>query len=334
MSKVTLAVTMGDPAGIGPEVVLKGLERPQEFPGIAFVVVGVQSVLAETAQSLRLPFEWPFISRKEVSSLTSGTVAILEPPDIPTGPFALGILSPDAGRAGVMAVEYAVDMALESLADAIVTAPLNKEAIGLAGYDYPGHTELLQERTGSKKVVMMLCSDRLRVALVTIHRALRSAIEGLSEEAIFDCIRVTDEYLRRYFRLDKPRLAVAGLNPHAGEGGRFGDEESRIIQPAVDRAMGAGVECRGPLAPDTVFVRAAAGEFDAVVCMYHDQGLIPLKLLSFASAVNVTLGLPIVRTSVDHGTGFDIAGKGVASAASLENAVKLAATIVRNLRQQ
>ncbi len=323
---------MGDPAGIGPEIVLKLLNDRGRFPGIAFVVCGSEAILEDTAASLKQLCNWREGGPTDIAVLTAGEAMVLEPPGIPDGPFRPGELSREAGRAAMLSVKLAADLAKAGAVDGLVTAPINKEAIALAGFSCPGHTEFLAQRTGTDKVVMMLCSEKLRVSLVTVHQQLRAAVDSLSTDTILDCIRITANDLRRYFNINSPRLAVAGVNPHAGEAGRFGSEEIRIIEPAVNLAKELGIDCTGPLPPDTVFVQAADGHFDAVVCMYHDQGLIPLKLLSFGRAVNVTLGLPIVRTSVDHGTAFDIAGEGVASVSSLVEAVRLAADIVGNLR--
>jgi 4-hydroxythreonine-4-phosphate dehydrogenase len=239
-----------------------------------------------------------------------------------------------SGRASVQYVEKAVDLAQQGAIDAITTAPINKESIALAGYTHPGHTEILAERTGTTKKVMMLAGGPLRVALVTIHVGLAEVPGLLSAEKIFDTIRITNEALVNLFGVARPRIAVCGLNPHAGEGGRFGSEEARLIQPAIERAQAEGVDCSGPHPPDTVFHRAAKGSFDAVVAMYHDQGLIPLKLLAFESGVNITLGLPIIRTSVDHGTAFDIAGQGIANPDSMVEAIKLAACFARRRKRK
>lgn len=332
MSLITLALTMGDPAGIGPEIILKLLNDRGRFPGTAFVVCGSEAVLEDATARLKQPCSWCEGRPSDVAVLRAGEAMILEPPGIPDGPFCPGELSREAGRAAMLSVKLAVDLAKAGTVDGLVTAPINKEAIALAGFSCPGHTEFLAQRTGTDKVIMMLCSEKLRVSLVTVHQQLRAAVDSLSTDAILECIRITADGLRRYFGIENPRLAVAGLNPHAGEGGRFGDEEVRIIAPAISLAKESGINCTGPQPPDTVFVQAVNGHFDVVVCMYHDQGLIPLKLLSFGRAVNVTLGLPIVRTSVDHGTAFDIAGKGVASVSSLVEAVRLATNIVGNLR--
>jgi len=216
--------------------------------------------------------------------------------------------------------------------DAMVTGPIAKSALHAAGYPFPGHTEMLASLCRTTDYAMMMAGDRLRVSLVTIHTPLAEVAAMLDQQGVFRLIRLTHHALVRDFGISRPRIAVAGFNPHAGEGGLFGDEEGRKISPAVSRAIAAGWQVAGPLPPDTVFYRALSGEFDAVVCMYHDQGLIPFKLIHFVDGVNVTLGLPIVRTSVDHGTAYDIAGKGLANPASLGAACRLAALMVANRR--
>jgi 4-hydroxythreonine-4-phosphate dehydrogenase len=221
-------------------------------------------------------------------------------------------------------IAEAVRLSVRGEVDAITTAPISKKALSDAGYSYPGHTELLAELTGTAHYVMMLAGEKLKVVPVTIHCALRDVFRLLTTEKIVTAISITHRTLQDYFRLPQPRIAVAALNPHAGEGGLFGNEEEKIIVPALEQAHALGIDAAGPLPPDTLFYHAAAGRYDAVVCMYHDQALIPLKLLHFDEAVNVTLGLPIIRTSVDHGTAYDIAGTGRANPASLSNALKMA----------
>jgi len=222
-------------------------------------------------------------------------------------------------------IAEAVRLSVRGEVDAITTAPISKKALSDAGYSYPGHTELLAEMTGTNHYAMMLAGEKLKVVPVTIHCALSDVFRLLTADKIVTAIRITHSALQEYFRLPQPRIAVAALNPHAGEGGLFGNEEEKIIVPALDKAHALGIDTAGPLPPDTLFYHAAAGRYDAVVCMYHDQALIPLKLLHFDEAVNVTLGLPIIRTSVDHGTAYDIAGTGRANPASLANALKMAA---------
>jgi 4-hydroxythreonine-4-phosphate dehydrogenase len=214
--------------------------------------------------------------------------------------------------------------------DAIVTAPINKEAMHLAGYRYPGHTELLAELTRSREVGMMIVGGPLKIQFATTHVAIRDLASALNPERVERAIRLAVRALRDYFNIAAPRIGVAALNPHAGEAGLFGDEERKMILPAVHRARSVGIDARGPLAADTLFGKAAAGEYDGVVAMYHDQGLIPLKLVAFGKCVNLTVGLPIIRTSVDHGTAYDIAGKGVADPGSLIEAMKLAAWLAES----
>lgn len=221
-------------------------------------------------------------------------------------------------------VEHAASACLDGSGAGIVTCPINKAAINASGYHFPGHTELLAELCGVDKVVMMLAGERLKVCLVTTHLAYRDVPERLNSEEILDTIRIAAESLSRQLGIANPRLAVLALNPHAGEDGLFGDEEQRLIQPAIDQARAAGIDADGPHSADTLFYFAAKGQYDAVICMYHDQGLIPLKLLHFDDGVNVTLGLPIVRTSVDHGTAYNLAGSGEANTTSLVAALKMA----------
>jgi 4-hydroxythreonine-4-phosphate dehydrogenase len=231
-------------------------------------------------------------------------------------------------------IAEAVRLALQGEVDAITTAPISKKALADAGYSYPGHTELLAELTGTQHYAMMLAGEKLKVVPVTIHCALRDVFRLLTTEKIVTAMRITHGALQEYFNLPQPRIAVAALNPHAGEGGLFGEEEGTLIAPALEQARTMGIDVSGPVPPDTLFYHAAAGRYDAVICMYHDQALIPLKLLHFDEAVNVTLGLPIIRTSVDHGTAYDIAGTGRANPASLVNALKMAAMMAESKKSR
>jgi 4-hydroxythreonine-4-phosphate dehydrogenase len=286
-----IGITVGDPSGIGPEIAAKAAAEPA-------VAAACEPVLYGPA-----------------------TPEALEP-------FPAGIVSPDSARAAHAAIVAAVDDAKAGRIHAIATAPIHKEAFHAAGLPWPGHTELLAELTGSRRVAMMFHSEPLRVVLATVHMPLARVPEAITPERLADIIDLTAEALPRFGR-SEPRLALAGLNPHAGEGGLLGLEEIEVLVPAVTAARARGIRIDGPLPGDTVFVRASRGEFDAVIACYHDQGLIPVKLLAFGRAVNVTLGLPIVRTSVDHGTAFDIARRGVADASSMVHAVLLAARLAR-----
>jgi 4-hydroxythreonine-4-phosphate dehydrogenase len=320
---------MGDPSGVGPEIVLKALSDQTIYDLCRPVVLGDRAALSKDfkGQEKRVFNE---ISR---SSEAKGTLAYLD--IIPLSNLEKGCIIPghptvEGGAAMVKYVISAVEMAQDRELEAIVTCPINKALMRQAGYAYEGHTELIARLTKTEDYVMMLAGDKLRVALVTTHCALSQVSEQLDTKKIYKTIAITSKALETDFGLRRPRLAVAALNPHAGESQLFGSEEEQIIRPAVTRARNEGFQVEGPLPADTLFHKAASGRFDAVVAMYHDQGLIPLKLLHFSDAVNVTLGLPIIRTSVDHGTAYDIAGKGSADASSLKAAIKLAVTMVEN----
>jgi 4-hydroxythreonine-4-phosphate dehydrogenase len=256
---------------------------------------------------------------------TSGTVDVIDKTDLDPEKISWGKPSGLTGRAMITYIKHAVDMAIAGDIAAVVTAPINKTAMKMAGSKFLGHTEYIAHRTKADDFVMMMAGKQLRVALVTIHMPLKEAAASLSTENIFKTIKITHGALKSRFGLKNPRLAVAGLNPHAGEQGLFGSEENEIILPAVQKAADSGMDVYGPLPPDTVFYHACKGKYDTVVCMYHDQGLIPFKLLHFADGVNTTLGLPVIRTSVDHGTAYDIAGTGKADSGSMSAAIRMAA---------
>ena len=333
VAPLPLLVTMGDPAGIGPEIVAKAAAAGELDDA---VVVGDVGVLrrAATACGLVLPvaaLEHP----SDRGACPPGALAVCPPPGLADGlaALAVGAIDARAGAAAARCIEQAVAWVRSGAGRAIVTAPIHKEALSAAGVAFPGHTEMLQSLAAVPgaplpPVRMMLANDELRVVLVTIHLSLRRAIDALSTDGIVQTLAITHEAGLR-FGISAPRIAVAGLNPHAGEGGLFGDEEIRLIAPAIAQARAAGIAASGPYAPDTVFMRARdasgkPGEFDFVVAMTHDHGLIPVKYLGVEQGVNVTLGLPFVRTSPDHGTAFDIAGRGVADPASLVAAARMA----------
>jgi 4-hydroxythreonine-4-phosphate dehydrogenase len=305
-------LTVGDPAGIGPEVVLRALDAPPR-PAADIVVYGPLAVLVERAGrfGLRVPQDL-------------GVRVV----DVPTeGPILLGRISVAAGKAAAQAVLLAVRDALAGRVQAIVTAPLNKESLRAGGYPWPGHTELLAEAAGTPDVAMLFVGGGLRVVLLTIHRPLRSVPDAITGEEVCRIARLLHRELPR-FGVARRRIALCGLNPHAGEAGLFGREEIEVLEPAVVALRGEGLDIHGPFPADSLFVRAQRGEFDAVIAGYHDQGLIPVKLAGFGHAVNVTLGLPFVRTSVDHGTGFDIVERGVADPTSLIEAMKVAVSLI------
>ncbi|RYF08765.1 MAG: 4-hydroxythreonine-4-phosphate dehydrogenase PdxA [Comamonadaceae bacterium] len=338
-SALPIAITQGDPAGIGPEIIAKAFrDAPADLLGC--FVVGDMATLRRAVRCIERPGQTclpvAHISGiAEAMAVPARCMPVLQLPGI-AGPLPWGRVSAQAGRAAADCVEWAARAALQGQVGAVVTAPLHKEALSAAGVHYPGHTELLQAEAARHKGValanmpvrMMLANDELRTVLVSIHVSLRAALDAVTHENVLRTLRITHAALARSLGR-RPRIGVAGLNPHAGEGGLFGTEELDAIAPAIADARAEGIDARGPFAPDTVFMRARhtpahPGEFDVVVAMYHDQGLIPVKYLGVDQGVNVTLGLPLVRTSPDHGTAFDIAGQGVADASSLIEAVRMA----------
>ena len=327
----TLLLTMGDAAGIGPEIICRA-HHQGALAGV--VVVGDVQVLRRAAQvvagDLGQCMVALFDAVPNVTAVPAGCLPLLQAPGLPAdlADVPWGQIDARAGAAAARCIEHAVQLVQSGQASGIVTAPIHKEALSLAGVPFLGHTEMLQHLAAAPgraapPVRMMLANDELRVVLVTIHLSLRKAIEALDFDAVLSTLHIAHAAAARWGQ-ERPRIAVAGLNPHAGEGGLLGDEEVRFIAPAVQAAAAQGLLVSGPYAPDTVFMRARRGEFDIVVAMTHDHGLIPVKYLGVEQGVNVTLGLPFVRTSPDHGTAFDIAGTGVADAASLVAAVRMA----------
>lgn len=329
----TIGITMGDPAGIGAEVVLKTLAEPSVRRLARFVVYGLNEVLTYEADRQEIDPFWYRVqhdSARTVRSI-SERVVVHDYDEFDGMIQAPRRASKAGGLASKTFVEDAISDALRPddharHLDAVVTGPISKTSWSMAGFKWPGHTELLAHRSRAKRTVMMFVSPRLRVALATAHIPLMKLRDVLTIGRVFDPIDLGHQACLD-LGIESPRIAVAGLNPHAGEGGLFGDEETRVIGPAIEMARNAGIDVTGPLSPDTVFIAAASGTYDLVVAMYHDQGLIPLKLLGWDSAVNLTLGLPIVRTSPDHGTAFDRAGRNTSSAGSLRAAVELAAQL-------
>jgi len=325
---VRLLITMGDPCGIGPEVCLKALASGRLPGDAALTVVGSAAVLERTAGEVGLAFD---LRAVEEPVQGAGERGVLDLVNFPLGLLSRREPSAESGRASLDYIEAAAREVLGGRADGLVTCPISKEAIGAAGSPHPGHTEMLGELSGGKPV-MLLVSGRLRVAFATTHLAFSEVPSLLTCEAIASTGRALAEGLKRFFAVEEPRIAVCALNPHAGDGGRFGDEEGRIVRPAVERLLAAGWNASGPYPSDTLFARALAGDFDGVVALYHDQGMIPIKLSGLGEVVNVTLGLPFVRTSPGHGTAYDIAGRGVADPASTVRAIRLAADMVRAAR--
>ena len=332
----TIGITLGDPYGIGPEVVAKALADDALRARANYVIFGFSEQFSYAYDLAEASYPW-FRDRHENLRAYSRPIMVLDydelanPPVMERGPSIWG------GRASMAFLEDAIDACRRGLLNALVTAPISKQAWRLAGYRYPGHTELLAKKTGARDVAMMFVAPRpgspiavhrdwgpLKVVLATIHEPLLAIRDLLTIGNVFSKIELADAALRGFFGLPRPRIAVCGLNPHAGESGRFGDEETRIIEPAIFMASENGIDVTGPYPADTLFHRALGGEFDCVIAMYHDQGLIPVKLLAFDDSVNLTLGLPFVRTSPSHGTAFDIAGRNKANAGSMRAAIALA----------
>lgn len=319
-----LAVTLGDPDGIGPEIILKAWMALRDSD-TAFAIHADPSLLQPAAQLLNAPRPEPVTTPGEARAVFQDAPPVFALPSCQSGPAA-----------AIASIEAAVDAALAGDAAGVVTAPVSKTRLYNEGFAFPGHTEFvahLSERTpmdGARGPVMMLAGPELRTALVTIHLGLRDALDQITLERIVHTAQVTAEALVRDFAIEKPRLAVAGLNPHAGENGALGSEEIEIIGPTVAQLRALGIDARGPLPPDTMFHAEARATYDAAICLYHDQGLIPVKTLDFHGGVNVTLGLPVIRTSPDHGTAFDIAGTGEARADSLIAALNLARSMAQS----
>ncbi|HZN33760.1 MAG TPA: 4-hydroxythreonine-4-phosphate dehydrogenase PdxA [Pirellulaceae bacterium] len=325
-----IAVTMGDPAGIGPEVCLHLLADAGIARRCAPVVFGDAEILRRVSAAARLPLNSPVITPQEWQANCTQIAAptIVDWRAVDAERVQPGVVSAATGRAGFTYVERAIDAALAGQVAAVSTAPLNKEALNAAGVRYPGHTEIFADRTKAPRSCMMQYSEEITCTFVTVHVGYRDVPGLLTKERILDVIELTADALAR-LRSKRPKIVVCGLNPHAGEHGLFGDrEEERIIVPAIEAARAQGIEIEGPLPPDTAFLPAKRKATDAFVCMYHDQGHIPVKALAFDSAVNTTLGLPIVRTSVDHGTACDIAWQGKANPSSIFSAVQLALRLI------
>ncbi len=318
-----MAVSMGDAAGIGPEVVLKALTSSGISNLCLPLIIGDHRVFREILPPLGL--DLPVHVYRDVSQVRWGRkgLHILQIGDAPETLPVPGRIDTGWARAAMAAVAAGVKMVQREERAALVTAPINKEGIHRAGYTFQGHTDYLASLTGTRDYAMMLVGGDIRVVLVTVHIPLRDVSRSLKKDEIIRKIFLAHEAMIR-FRVPEPKIAVAGLNPHGGEGGGFGDEEARVIAPAVAAARGAGLAVAGPLPPDTLFYKMARGEYDVAVVMYHDQGLIPLKMAAFDRGVNITLGLPFIRTSPDHGTAYDIAGRGIADPSSMIEAVKTA----------
>jgi 4-hydroxythreonine-4-phosphate dehydrogenase len=339
-NKPLVAITVGDYNGIGPEIILKSIAQPSIRRVCTPILIGPVVAFEFYAQKLRLPFhlQQATYSTQPVTiydaATSSSSVALIESSKLPRSDISPGKVTKGAGQASLRAVTLAVTLARLGIVNAIVTAPISKEALHKAGSKFPGHTELLQHLTSAKSVAMMLVSTEMRIGLATIHIPLKQVSKALSHVLLRQRIQTIHDALVTDWQIRKPKLAILGMNPHAGENGEIGLEEQRIIRPAIHELLGKGMDIHGPFPADAFFGTYKRGSFDAIVAMYHDQGLIPLKMSSFEKGVNVTVGLPIVRTSPDHGTAFDIAGRGIANPSSMIMAIKLAAEIVANRKLQ
>lgn len=342
--KPLIGITMGDPAGIGPEITVKALAHEGLYSRCTPIVLGdreaLKLALSCTHSALRL-------HRIDKPSEASGNPGIIDYIDyrlLAPGSWKYGTVSPLAGTAAFTYVKKGIELALRKELHAVVTGPINKEALRSAGYNYSGHTEIFADLTGTKDYAMMLANRDLRVIHVTTHVSMRQACDLIKTDRVLTVIGLAHQALQA-IDIDKPRIAVAGLNPHSSENGLFGDEEALEIIPAIEKAKAMGLDVEGPVPPDTVFVKALAGQYDVVVAMYHDQGHIPLKLSGFkldpvtkrmssVGGINYTIGLPVIRTSVDHGTAFDLAGKGSANEESMVDAIEVAARMaVKKFRE-
>ncbi|MFW5988519.1 MAG: 4-hydroxythreonine-4-phosphate dehydrogenase PdxA [bacterium] len=334
MKKAKIAITMGDPAGIGAEIAVKALQREELYKNTLPIVIGSKSVIKDAVDFTKSNSDLNIIKKPEAAAGKFGTIDLLDLDNIKLNNFKYGQVSPAAGKAAIEYILKAINLAREDRVQAVVTGPINKEAINKAGYPYAGHTELFAEKTAANNYAMMLSSKEMRVIHVSTHLSLKEAVEKVKKERIYDVISLANKAMLG-IGIENPKIAVAGLNPHAGENGLFGREEIEEIIPAVKKAAKEGINVEGPIPPDTVFSKVMGGRYDIAVVMYHDQGHIPMKVTGFkldqktnewksVSGVNTTVGLPIIRTSVDHGTAFEIAGENKANEDSLVEAIELA----------
>jgi len=332
-SQPVIGITMGDAAGIGPEIIVKALAEPAIRRAAKFVIFGMNEQLWYAADRAEIEPFWGRHQHEKISRDYPHKVVVADYDEYSVPPWIKGP-SRVAGEVSIRFCLDAIDAARAGIIDAVVTAPISKTSWKLAGAKWPGHTEMLAQRCKSPRAVMMFVAGPLKLALATIHEALFEVRNKFTIGCVFEPIDLLNDALKEYFDIVNPKIGVAALNPHAGEDGQFGDEEQRIISPAILLAQEQGINCLGPFSADTLFLRATGGEFDAVVAMYHDQGMIPVKLLAFEEAVNITIGIPVIRTSPAHGTAFDIAGQNLASPAGMKSAITTAiqmATTKENL---
>lgn len=321
-----IGITMGDPVGIGPEIILQALQDPLIYKSCRPLVLGDTRILESAAKCVKSSPGLLSIPDPQSARYLYGKIDVMALSELDPGITEWGKPNKSTGNAMVTYITAAIEMAMDKKIDAMVTCPINKIALKLSGSEFHGHTEMLARKTNTDKYAMMFDGSKLRVVLATIHEPLSSVPALITTEGIVSIIELTKRELAKRFNVSDPHIAVAGLNPHAGEDGLFGDEEKRIIKPAIKIAREKGIRLSGPIPPDTLFFHAVSGPFDAVISMYHDQGLIPFKMVHFNDGVNITIGLPIIRTSVDHGTAYNIAGTGTANPGSLTAAILSAAS--------
>ncbi|NQW23694.1 MAG: 4-hydroxythreonine-4-phosphate dehydrogenase PdxA [SAR202 cluster bacterium] len=326
--KPAIAITMGDPCGIGPEVVVKAMADPQVFASCRPLVVGNVFAMQQAVSLTGVPLKINEVSDPAAAGMDAGVIDVVDIHNLNPEDITVGQINPTCGRAAMEWVTKAGELALAGLVDALATAPLNKEAASLAGYKSIGHMELLQELSKTKTVATMLMAKNLRVVHLSTHRSLRLACDLVKKDRILEYLQLTHKSFIK-FGFKNPRIAVAALNPHGSDGGLLGDEEAQEIAPAVEAAKKEGINAIGPVPADIIFHQAIQNQYDAVLCMYHDQGHIPVKVYGFEESITANLGLPFVRTSVDHGTAFDIAGKGVANHESMLESIRLAVALAQ-----
>ena len=325
MKPICLAITLGDVCGIGPEIVIKASYHKELYQSCRLLVIGDKRALEKAAGVCKKEIKFIPPPWEERLDFAPGIISLFPASGLDEKDLIYARPTPAVGKAAVHYIKTAVSLALEKKVDGIVTCPVNKAIINASGIPFSGHTELLAELTTTKRYAMLFVGEKLKVVLATIHVPLKDVPKLINQKKLLDLIGLTHHFFENRLKIKKPLMAIAGLNPHAGEAGLMGQEETKIIIPAIKKAQAKGFNVRGPFPPDTLFYWARERHYDVVISMYHDQGLIPFKLFHFKDGVNVTMGLPIIRTSVDHGTAYDIAGKGIADESSLVAAIKLAA---------
>ncbi len=327
MEPPIIGITMGDPTGVGPEVILKALKSPKVMKQVRPVILGDKNIMLKQSKFFKISLPFVDVTEHSIRTLPPNKVGIFRVSNLDPDRLRFGKPDKICGKAMVNYLKAGADLAIRNIIDALVTAPTNKEIMYESGFQFPGQTELLAELTKTEDYAMMLAGEKIKVALVTTHCPLRDVNMLITPGRVLKTIKLLHATLIDYFGIRDPRIAVAALNPHAGEGGLFGLEEKELILPAVKKAQYLKMNVEGPISSDTLFHKVLMNKYDGVVCMYHDQGLIPLKMIHFSDAVNITLGLPIIRTSADHGTAYDIAGKGLADPTSLVSAILFAASM-------